>query len=62
MGLYSVEGCGPSSQVGSGVVTQVSQVAISVAFEAQDGFSLEGDLLYNLMKLANNVTYERQKW
>ncbi|KAJ8248898.1 hypothetical protein GJAV_G00228960 [Gymnothorax javanicus] len=61
VGLYSVEGCGPSSQLGSGVVTQASQVAISVAFEVQDGFSLEGDVLYNLMKLANNVTYERQK-
>ncbi|KAJ8344229.1 hypothetical protein SKAU_G00315580 [Synaphobranchus kaupii] len=61
VGLYSVEGCGPSSQLGSGVVTKASQVAISVAFEAQDGFSLEGDVLYNLMKLANNVTYQRQK-
>ncbi|KAG5839939.1 hypothetical protein ANANG_G00210620 [Anguilla anguilla] len=61
VGLYDVEGCASSSQLGSGVVTQVSQTAISVAFEAQDGFSLEGDVLYNLMKLANNVTYERQK-
>ncbi|KAJ8252013.1 hypothetical protein COCON_G00213250 [Conger conger] len=61
VGLCSVEGCGPSSQLGSGVVTRASQTAISVAFEPLDGFSLEGDVLYNLMKLANNVTYERQK-
>ncbi|KAJ8391365.1 hypothetical protein AAFF_G00089950 [Aldrovandia affinis] len=61
VGLYDSQGCGPSSQLGTGVVTQVKQVALSVAFESQDGFSLEGDALYNLMKLANNVTYDRQK-
>ncbi|KAI1895633.1 hypothetical protein AGOR_G00108240 [Albula goreensis] len=61
VGLYDSQGCGPSAQLGTGVVTQATQVSISVAFEAQDDFSIEEDALYNLMKLANNVTYERQK-
>ncbi|KAG9336347.1 hypothetical protein JZ751_002694 [Albula glossodonta] len=61
VGLYDSQGCGPSAQLGTGVVTQATQVSISVAFEAQDDFSIEEDVLYNLMKLANNVTYERQK-
>ncbi|XP_036391211.1 DNA-binding protein SMUBP-2 [Megalops cyprinoides] len=62
VGLYDSEGCGPSSQLGTGVVTQVTQVSVSVAFdEAQDGFCPERDVLYNLMKLANDVTYKRLK-
>ncbi|KTG39231.1 hypothetical protein cypCar_00007578, partial [Cyprinus carpio] len=45
---------------GSGVVTRVIQASLTVAFDdMQDCMNLDRDGLYNLMKLANDVTYRR---
>ncbi|CAM4581695.1 unnamed protein product [Leuciscus chuanchicus] len=58
IGLYQSEG--QPSELGSGVVTRVTQASLTVAFDdTQDSLNLDRDGLYNLMKLANNVTYRR---
>uniref|UniRef100_A0A673N0P1 DNA-binding protein SMUBP-2 n=1 Tax=Sinocyclocheilus rhinocerous TaxID=307959 RepID=A0A673N0P1_9TELE len=60
IGLYQAEGQDQPSQLGSGVVTRVTQASLTVAFDnTQDGMNLDRDGLYNLMKLANDVTYRR---
>ncbi|KAF3688758.1 DNA-binding protein SMUBP-2 [Channa argus] len=62
VGLYDTSGCTTVSQIGTGVVTRISQASISVAFdESKDGLSFDNDALYNLLKLANDVTYKRMK-
>ncbi|KAF7654221.1 hypothetical protein LDENG_00072190 [Lucifuga dentata] len=62
VGLYDTGECSAASQIGTGIVTRVSQASISVAFEdSKDGLSFETDSLYNLLKLANDVTYKRMK-
>lgn len=62
VGLYDVGGCSASSQIGTGIVTRVSQASISVAFDdSKDGLSFDTDGLFNLLKLANDVTYKRMK-
>uniref|UniRef100_A0A673N0J6 DNA helicase n=1 Tax=Sinocyclocheilus rhinocerous TaxID=307959 RepID=A0A673N0J6_9TELE len=62
IGLYQAEGQDQPSQLGSGVVTRVTQASLTVAFDnTQDGMNLDRDGLYNLMKLANDVTYRRLK-
>lgn len=60
VGLYQSESQGQQSQLGSGVVTRATQTSLTVAFDdTQDGINLDRDGLYNLMKLANDVTYRR---
>uniref|UniRef100_A0A671NPW4 DNA helicase n=1 Tax=Sinocyclocheilus anshuiensis TaxID=1608454 RepID=A0A671NPW4_9TELE len=60
IGLYQAEGQDQPSQLGSGVATRVTQASLTVAFDdTQDGMNLDRDGLYNLMKLANDVTYRR---
>lgn len=60
MGLYESEECSQPNQLCSGVVTRVTQASVTVAFdETHDGLNLESDGLYNIMKLANDVTYKR---
>ncbi|KAI4875806.1 hypothetical protein NFI96_017152 [Prochilodus magdalenae] len=60
VGLFESEGCSQPNQLCSGVVTRVTQASITVAFDdTQDGVSLESYGLYNIMKLANDVTYKR---
>ncbi|XP_048886823.1 DNA-binding protein SMUBP-2 isoform X2 [Brienomyrus brachyistius] len=62
VGVYDTAGISASSQLGTGVVTRVTQSAVSVAFdESHDGLGLDGEALYNLLKLANDVTYKRLK-
>lgn len=62
VGLYDVGGCHADSQISTGIVTRVSQASVSVAFEdSKDGLSFDTDCLYNLLKLANDVTYKRMK-
>ncbi|CAL8356453.1 unnamed protein product [Lota lota] len=63
VGLYgAAAGCSASSQIGTGIVTKASQTSVTVAFEdCQEDFNVETDSLYNLLKLANNVTYKRMK-
>ncbi|KAM4618985.1 DNA-binding protein SMUBP-2 [Polymixia lowei] len=62
VGLYDMGGCSAASQLGTGIVTRISQASITVAFEdSQDGLNVESDSLYNLLKLANDVTYKRMK-
>ncbi|XP_034032279.1 DNA-binding protein SMUBP-2 isoform X2 [Thalassophryne amazonica] len=62
VGLYNTTGCSPSSQLGTGIVMRVGQTSVSVAFEDnKDGHHFETDSLYNLLKLANDVTYKRMK-
>ncbi len=62
VGLYDTGGCTAASQVGTGIVTRVSQTSVSVAFDdSKDGLSFDTDALYNLLKLANDVTYKRMK-
>ena len=58
--MYAAAGCSASSQIGTGIVTKSSQTSVTVAFEdCQEDFNVETDSLYNLLKLANNVTYKR---
>lgn len=59
VGLYDSGGCSASSQMGSGIVTRVAQGSVSVAFD--DDLSVDNDALYNLLKLANDITYKRMK-
>uniref|UniRef100_UPI0037E7F8DB DNA-binding protein SMUBP-2 n=1 Tax=Semicossyphus pulcher TaxID=241346 RepID=UPI0037E7F8DB len=62
VGLYDTGGCTAASQIGTGIVTRVSQASVSVAFDdSKDGLSFDDDALYNLLKLANDVTYKRMK-
>ncbi|KAM3869880.1 DNA-binding protein SMUBP-2 [Diretmus argenteus] len=62
VGLYDTSGCSAASQLGTGIVTRVSQASVTVAFDdSQDGLSIDTDSLYNLLKLANDVTYKRMK-
>ncbi|RXN00564.1 DNA-binding protein SMUBP-2 [Acipenser ruthenus] len=62
VGLYDSVGIGPSSQLATGVVTRVTQSYLSVAFdESSDGLSLDNEGPFNLLKLANDVTYKRLK-
>ncbi|XP_044212591.1 DNA-binding protein SMUBP-2 [Thunnus albacares] len=62
VGLYDTGGCSAVSQISTGIVTRVTQAAISVAFDdSKDGLSFDTDALYNLLKLANDVTYKRMK-
>ncbi|XP_054476089.1 DNA-binding protein SMUBP-2 [Anoplopoma fimbria] len=63
VGLYDTGGCTQASQIGTGIVTRVSQASISVAFDdSKDGLSFDTDALHNLLKLANDVTYKRMKY
>ncbi|KAK2176747.1 hypothetical protein NP493_643g04012 [Ridgeia piscesae] len=53
--------CG-SDTIASGIVTRVSQSAVSVAFEeSYDGLNIDDSAQYKLVKLANDVTYRRLK-
>lgn len=62
VGLYDTSGCTADSQISTGIVTRVSQASVSVAFDdSKDGLSFDTDALYNLLKLANDVTYKRMK-
>ncbi|CAK6961542.1 DNA-binding protein SMUBP-2 isoform X2 [Scomber scombrus] len=62
VGLYDSAGCTAASQIGTGIVTRVTQAAVSVAFDdSKDELSVDTDALYNLLKLANDVTYKRMK-
>ncbi|XP_039989614.1 DNA-binding protein SMUBP-2 [Xiphias gladius] len=62
VGLYDTGGCTAATQIGTGIVTRVSQASISVAFDdSKDGLSFDTDALYSLLKLANDVTYKRMK-
>ncbi|XP_060555753.1 DNA-binding protein SMUBP-2-like [Ruditapes philippinarum] len=64
IGLNTSQGDNQSDSLGSGLVTKVSQSAVSVAFdESQDLFSLDDGPsdYYKLTKLANDVTYKRLK-
>lgn len=62
VGLYDTSGCSAESQICTGIVTRISQASISVAFDdLKDEASFDADGLYNLLKLANDVTYKRMK-
>lgn len=62
VGLYDTSRCAADSQVGTGIVTRVCQASVSVAFDdTKDGVSFDTDAVYNLLKLANDVTYKRMK-
>ncbi|KAM4733526.1 DNA-binding protein SMUBP-2 [Anableps anableps] len=62
VGLYDTSGCSAASQICTGIVTRISQASISVAFDdLKEGTSFDGDGFYNLLKLANDVTYKRMK-
>lgn len=62
VGLHDTGGCAADSQIATGIVTRVSQTSISVAFDdSKDGLAFDTDAAYNLLKLANDVTYKRMK-
>ncbi|KAM8861024.1 DNA-binding protein SMUBP-2 [Synchiropus picturatus] len=62
VGLYDTGDFKATSQISTGIVTRVTQVSISVAFDdSKDGLGFEADALYSLLKLANDVTYKRMK-
>ena len=48
--------------MGSGIVTQVARTFITVAFDdTSDAVSFDDDASFQLIKLANDVTYRRTK-
>ncbi|NXE14253.1 SMBP2 protein, partial [Lophotis ruficrista] len=61
VGLY--DSAGQADPLSTGIVTRVSSRAVTVAFEeSRDGvLSLEREGPYRLLKLANDVTYNRLK-
>lgn len=61
VGLY--DSAGQGDPLSTGIVTRVSSKAVTVAFEeSQDGLpSLDRESSYRLLKLANDVTYNRLK-
>ncbi|KAK5619527.1 hypothetical protein CRENBAI_013912 [Crenichthys baileyi] len=62
VGLYDTAGCSALSQICTGIVTRINQASVSVAFDdLKDGASFDSDGIYNLLKLANDVTYKRMK-
>ncbi|XP_078665044.1 DNA-binding protein SMUBP-2-like isoform X2 [Branchiostoma floridae x Branchiostoma belcheri] len=62
VGLTPSSEARPGAPQLSGVVSYVTTAAISIAFdESVDVLSLDGDALYNVVKLANDITYKRLK-
>uniref|UniRef100_A0A8C5D0E7 DNA-binding protein SMUBP-2 n=1 Tax=Gouania willdenowi TaxID=441366 RepID=A0A8C5D0E7_GOUWI len=62
VGLYDAAGCTAASQICTGIVTRARQTSVSIALdELKDGLTFTTDGLYNLLKLANDVTYKRMK-
>uniref|UniRef100_A0A3P9H028 DNA-binding protein SMUBP-2 n=1 Tax=Oryzias latipes TaxID=8090 RepID=A0A3P9H028_ORYLA len=62
VGLYDAAGCSATSQICTGIVTRVSHASVSVAIDVlKDDAVLDTNSLYNLLKLANDVTYKRMK-
>uniref|UniRef100_A0A3B3DTU3 DNA-binding protein SMUBP-2 n=1 Tax=Oryzias melastigma TaxID=30732 RepID=A0A3B3DTU3_ORYME len=62
VGLYDTAGCSATSQICTGIVTRVSQASVSVAIDVlKDDAVLDTNSQYNLLKLANDVTYKRMK-
>ncbi|PKU31835.1 hypothetical protein llap_17862 [Limosa lapponica baueri] len=61
VGLY--DSAGQGDPLSTGVVTRVTSKAVTVAFEeSRDGMlSLDRESSYRLLKLANDVTYNRLK-
>lgn len=61
VGLYETAGQG--DPLSTGIVTRVTSKAVTVAFEeSRDGMlSLDRESSYRLLKLANDVTYNRLK-
>ncbi|NXJ55741.1 SMBP2 protein, partial [Spizaetus tyrannus] len=61
VGLY--DSAGQGDPLSTGIVTRVTSKAVTVAFEeSRDGMlSLDRDSSYRLLKLANDVTYNRLK-
>ncbi|NWW84214.1 SMBP2 protein, partial [Rhynochetos jubatus] len=61
VGLY--DSAGQGDPLSTGVVTRVTSAAVAVAFEeSRDGMlSLDRERSYRLLKLANDVTYNRLK-
>lgn len=59
VGLYDTGGCSALSQIGTGIVTRVGQGSVNVAFD--EGLDVNTDSLYNILKLANDITYKRMK-
>ncbi|XP_042640469.1 DNA-binding protein SMUBP-2 isoform X2 [Tyto alba] len=61
VGLY--DSAGQGEQLSTGIVTRVTSKAVTVAFEeSRDGMlSLDHESSYRLLKLANDVTYNRLK-
>lgn len=58
VGLYDEGG-----QLATGILTQITQKSVTVAFDESHGFqlSLDQENSYRLLKLANDVTYKRLK-
>lgn len=61
VGLYDSADCG--DPLSTGIVTRVTSRAVTVAFEdsGDNVLSLDRESLYRLLKLANDVTYNRLK-
>ena len=62
MGVALSQGDSSQEQLASGIVSRVTQSAVSVAFdESFDTVELDDSAQYRLVKLANDVTYKRLK-
>uniref|UniRef100_A0A9L0TQ59 Immunoglobulin mu DNA binding protein 2 n=1 Tax=Equus caballus TaxID=9796 RepID=A0A9L0TQ59_HORSE len=61
VGLYDAANEG--SQLATGILTRITQKSVSVAFDESHDcqLSLDRESSYRLLKLANDVTYKRQK-
>lgn len=61
VGLY--DSAGQADPLSTGIVTRVTSKAVTVAFEeSRDGMlTLDRESSYRLLKLANDVTYNRLK-
>ncbi|KAM4721449.1 DNA-binding protein SMUBP-2 isoform 2-T2 [Rhinophrynus dorsalis] len=61
VGLY--ESNSPSEALGTGIVAGITQKTVNVAFDESnnDSLNLGSETTYRLLKLANDVTYKRNK-
>ena len=54
---------GPSAHIASGIVSRVGSSFVTVAFDGEqtDSLAVDNGEVYQLTKLANDVTYKRLK-
>lgn len=63
VGLSLMSGDGPADSIASGIVSHVTQLSVSIAYDESNEslFDLDDAAQYKLIKLANDVTYRRMQ-